>query len=77
MIMKREKEFNKTKLKESEKGITLIALVITIIVLLILPIFVDSQSTITIQRLTIFCLFYIGARNFLELSAIIYFDKQL
>ena len=36
MIMKREKEFNKTKLKESEKGITLIALVITIIVLLIL-----------------------------------------
>lgn len=27
-----------------------------IIVLLILPIFVDSQSTITIQRLTIFCL---------------------
>lgn len=40
-------------------------------------IFVDSQSTITIQRLTIFCLFYIGARNFLELSAIIYFDKQL
>ena len=48
-----------------------------IIVLLILPIFVDSQSTITIQRLTIFCLFYIGARNLLELSAIIYFDKQL
>ena len=44
-----------------------------IIVLLILP----SQSTITIQRLTIFCLFYIGARNLLELSAIIYFDKQL
>lgn len=41
-----------------------------IIVLLILPIFVDSQSTITIQRLTIFCLFYIGALNFLELSAI-------
>lgn len=41
-----------------------------IIVLLILPIFVDSQSTITIQRLTIFCLFYIGARNLLELSAI-------
>ena len=36
MIMKREKEFNKIKLKESEKGITLIALVITIIVLLIL-----------------------------------------
>ena len=36
MIMKREKEFNKTKLKESEKGITLIVLVITIIVLLIL-----------------------------------------
>ena len=46
-----------------------------IIVLLILPIFVDSQSTITIQRLTIFCLFYIGARNLLELSAIIYFDS--
>ena len=36
MIIKKEKEFNKIKLKESEKGITLIALVITIIVLLIL-----------------------------------------
>ena len=34
MIMK--KDFNKIKLKEREKGITLIALVITIIVLLIL-----------------------------------------
>ena len=34
MIM--NKDFNKIKLKESEKGITLIALVITIIVLLIL-----------------------------------------
>lgn len=36
MIMKKEKDFNKIKLKEREKGITLIALVITIIVLLIL-----------------------------------------
>ena len=36
MVIKKEKEFNKIKLKESEKGITLIALVITIIVLLIL-----------------------------------------
>ncbi len=36
MIVKKEKEFNKIKFKESEKGITLIALVITIIVLLIL-----------------------------------------
>ena len=36
MIIKKEKEFNKIKLKEREKGITLIALVITIIVLLIL-----------------------------------------
>ena len=36
MIIKKEKDFNKIKLKESEKGITLIALVITIIVLLIL-----------------------------------------
>ena len=34
MIMKKEKDFNKIKLKEKEKGITLIALVITIIVLL-------------------------------------------
>lgn len=32
MIMKKEKDFNKIKLKEREKGITLIALVITIIV---------------------------------------------
>ena len=36
MITKKEKDFNKIKLKEREKGITLIALVITIIVLLIL-----------------------------------------
>ena len=38
MIIKKEKDFNKIKLKESEKGITLIALVITIIVLLILAV---------------------------------------
>ena len=31
MIIKKEKDFNKIKLKESEKGITLIALVITTI----------------------------------------------
>lgn len=31
MVIKKEKEFNKIKLKESEKGITLIALVITIL----------------------------------------------
>ena len=36
MIIKKEKNFNKIKLKENEKGITLIALVITIIILLIL-----------------------------------------
>ena len=36
MVIKKEKDFNKIKLKENEKGITLIALVITIIVLLIL-----------------------------------------
>ena len=31
MIIKKEKDFNKIKFKESEKGITLIALVITTI----------------------------------------------
>ena len=36
MIIKKEKEFNKIKLKESEKGITLIALVITIVIIMIL-----------------------------------------
>ena len=36
MVIKKEKDFNKIKEKENEKGITLIALVITIIVLLIL-----------------------------------------
>ena len=35
MIMK--KDFNKIKLKEKEEGITLIALVITIIVLITFP----------------------------------------
>lgn len=48
-----------------------------IIVILVLMLFVDSKSTITMQRLSIYCLLYIGVRNLLDFAAIIYFDQKL
>ena len=48
-----------------------------VIMILLLMFFVDSKSTITIQRLSIYCLLYIGIRNLLDLAAIIYFDQKL
>lgn len=50
---------------------------ILIILLVIIPCFVDSQSTFTLQQVITFGLNYIGLRNLIELVGIIYFDKQL
>ena len=46
-------------------------------VLAVLPLLMDVQRTITIQRAIAFALLYLGLRNLLELLATIYFDKQL
>ena len=46
-------------------------------VLAVLPLLMDVQRTITIQRAITFALLYLGLRNLLELLATIYFDKQL
>ncbi|MEY8359956.1 hypothetical protein AALA99_13195 [Anaerotruncus colihominis] len=48
-----------------------------IILLAILPLFINSQTTFTFQRVSIFGLIYLGIRNLIELFAIVYFDKQL
>ena len=50
---------------------------ILILLLCILPMFVDEQITFTLQKVTIFGLIYFGVRNLIELVATIYFDKQL
>ncbi len=50
---------------------------ILLIVLVILPLFIDSQTTFTFQRVITFALIYIGVRNLIELIAIIYFNRQL
>lgn len=50
---------------------------ILLIIVVVLPFFVDLQTTISFQRLTTFILIFIGMRNLLELGAIIYYDKQL
>lgn len=50
---------------------------ILILLLGILPMFVDEQITFTLRRITTFGLIYFGIRNLIELTAIIYFDKQL
>lgn len=50
---------------------------ILMIIVVVLPLFVDLQTTISFQRLTTFILIFIGMRNLLELGAIIYYDKQL
>lgn len=48
-----------------------------IIMLAILPLFINSQATFTFQRISIFGLIYFGVRNLIELFAIVYFDKKL
>ena len=50
---------------------------ILILLLVILPIFVDEQVTFTLQQVTTFGLIYLGIRNFIELAVTIYLDKQL
>lgn len=50
---------------------------ILILLLAILPIFVDEQVTFTLQQVTTFGLIYLGIRNFIELAVTIYLDKQL
>ena len=48
-----------------------------IILLAILPLFINSQTTFTFQRVSSFGLIYLGVRNLIELFAIVYFDKRL
>ena len=48
-----------------------------IILLAVLPLFINSQTTFTFQRVTSFGLIYLGIRNLIELFAIVYFDRQL
>ena len=50
---------------------------IFILLIVVLPLFVDSQTTFMLQRVMTFGLIYIGFRNLIELVATIYFDKQL
>ena len=49
---------------------------VLIVLLVVLPLFIDSQTTFT-QRVITFALIYIGIRNLIELVATIYFDKKL
>ena len=50
---------------------------VLVVLIVVLPFFMDSQATFTFQRVTSFALIYIGVCNLLELAALIYFDKQL
>lgn len=50
---------------------------ILILLLAILPLLVEEQTTFTLQRVTTFGLIYVGIRNLIELAATVYFDKQL
>ncbi len=48
-----------------------------LLLLLVIPYIVDSHTTFTLQRVIIFGDIYIGIRNFAELAAAIYYDRQL
>ena len=50
---------------------------ILIVLIAVLPLFINMQTTVTLQRVSIFALLYIGIRNLIELVATIYLDKQL
>lgn len=42
-----------------------------------IPLFIDVQTTFTLQRVVLFGELFIGLRNLIELAAVIYFDKKL
>ena len=42
---------------------------VLIVLLVVLPLFIDSQTTFTLQRVITFALIYIGIRNLIELVA--------
>src|SRR5699024_11162347 len=50
---------------------------VLIILIVLLLLFIDSQTTFTLQRVVTFALIDIGIRNLIELVATIYFDKKL
>ena len=50
---------------------------ILIVLIAVLPFFINMQTTVTLQRVSILALLYIGIRNLIELVATIYLDKQL
>ena len=50
---------------------------ILIVLIVVLPFFISMQTTVTLQRVSIFALLYIGVRNLIELVATIYFDKRI
>ncbi len=50
---------------------------ILIVLIAVLPLFINMQTTVTLQRVSIFALLYIGIRNLIELVATIYLDKLI
>ena len=50
---------------------------ILILLLAVLPFFIDPQTTLSFQRVITLGLLYIGTRNLIELAATVYFDNQL
>lgn len=52
-------------------------LILLVFVGTLIPFFIDTEIVFTLQRVTIFGVFFIGMRNLLELVAIKYFDKQI
>lgn len=72
---KGDERWNMIQLKAANfAGITLWLLIVLIV---LLPMFIDTQTTFTFQRISIFVLLYVGVHNLFELTAIYYFDKQL
>ena len=45
---------------------------VLIVLIVVLPLLIDSQTTFTLQRVVTFVLIYIGIRNLIELVATIY-----
>lgn len=48
-----------------------------LVVLIVCPLFVSRATTFTLQRVTLFGLLFIGARNAIELIASLYWDRRL
>lgn len=78
VVYKRDERWQMIQLKANHTAnIVNWILIVLVSVGTIIPLYSNTEIVFTVQRVTLFGEFFVGARNLIELVAIKYFDKQL